>query len=146
MEAKLKLALNNKGYTYLETLIVLAIVSIIFFVSLINVANFNDNRVIKQNITLIGSLFNGLQTKSITQNAKGYIKFRTNKIDIHFDNKLIKTYNLDEKLNITSNFDGDRLEVNKYGNVLRGGTITINYKEKSKKMIFSIGEGRYRVE
>ena len=146
MEVRLKLVLNNKGFTYLETLIVLGIVSIIFFVSLISISNFNNNRLIKQNITLIGSLFNGLQTKSITQNSSGYIKFRNNILDVYFNNRLIKTYNLDNKLKITTNFDGDKIEVNKYGNILRAGTITLQYKNKIKKMIFSIGEGRYRVE
>ena len=51
-----------------------------YFISLINISNFNNNRVINQNITLIGSIFNSLQTKSITQNKTGYIKFRDNKM------------------------------------------------------------------
>ena len=103
-------------------------------------------RVINQNITLIGSIFNSLQTKSITQNKTGYIKIRDNKLDVVYDNKQLKTYNLDENIFITTNFDSNKLEVNKYGNILRAGTVFLRYKNIEKKMVFSIGEGRYRVE
>ena len=136
---------KTNAFTMLEMLVVLIIVTVITTTMLTDMTNFYKHYNINQTIKKIGSDMNMIQTKSITKTCDSYIKLHEQNYEVYICDELYKKEDNFKDVKMKNNFD-NQITINKYGNINRAGTITFQNKDVTKKMIFSIGEGRYRVE
>ncbi len=137
---------NNNAFTLLEMLIVIFIVSIISFTMIVKTITIYNTMKVNNTINLIGSSYNFLQTKAIINNEKGYIVIENNKISAFLNNKLIGERKIEKNINITMSFKNNQIHINKNGNIASAGHILINCGKIKRKMIFTIGQGRYYVQ
>lgn len=135
-----------KGFTLLEMLLVFLIISLIFFIMTINLKTFQITYKLKNEAKFLGSSLSSMQINSITNNTKGMIKITNKYINYYEEDKLIYQYQRDIKTTIKTNFPNNIIKINKLGNVYQGGTITIQEKNITKKIIIYLGNGRYKIE
>ncbi len=137
---------DNNGYTLLEVMVVLTITSIIIIGMSFGYQSFYQKGLINQYLTGLGSDFQQLQTIAVNDNEEGSIKLRDDGYDVYTGRSIVKEVNFNQRLDVSSNFSGDKIKVNEFGNISRAGTVTINNNNHNGKIIFPIGRGRYRIE
>lgn len=130
---------NSYGFTLLEMLMVLFIVTIICFVTINCADGFSDKYEVNNAINTFGSDYNTMQTYAINNGVDCYIYLGTSSYKIYYDEELVETVYL-EGVEMKNNFVDSKVKVNQYGNIVQAGTITFNNDEK---LVFTIGEGRY---
>ena len=137
--------MQNKGFTLLEMLVNLFIVSSIIFVFVAPLSMAYNSMIINGTISLIGSEVQKIQSTNMSYSKTGYVHLKNDKIVSNYNDKIHAT-NLDKKVSYSSNFNDNKIEFNKYGNITRGGHIQISRNGNEKKIIFTLGEGRFRIE
>lgn len=137
---------NTSGFTMLEMLLVLTIVSLIMFVMInANVELVNSNK-INSTIRAITGMYEEVQMQCIANREDGYIKINEQGVKSFVNNQMINEYKFDDFITVTSNFLNDTISLNERGNIKNAGTITVSINNLEKKIIFNIGEGRYYVK
>ena len=138
--------MDNKGYTLLEMLVVLMIVMIIFYVMFICFTAFNSQMNLNFTIDSLGSDYQMLQTMSVANMVDGQIILNDDSYEVYSDDESILKREYQPCVTQTNNFTDSTININNYGNISRGGTITFTCSSYTTQMIFSIGDGRYRIE
>ena len=137
---------KNDGFTMIEMILTLFIVSIILLSTVTYIPKFNKGNK-DDEIKNIEYLFQNAQIRAKRFASAQYVEInhRQNKIVLmDYKNNYEKVYNL----SYCSIYEGGLNEVIYYssGNTSRFGTITLNCNGEIVKIIFQIQKGRYRIE
>ena len=146
--------MKRKGYTLIELIVVLSIMSILSTLAIGGGMYFKDKGEV---LTFENSIY---EVKSLLSFAKSYC--RKNKIEgdilidkngesitFNVNNKnhgIIKKITLNKDIKVGSNFKSGINKINKEGFITGAGTITLNYKNiKVVKITISVGNDIIRV-
>jgi len=137
---------NKNAFTILEMLIVIIVVTIISSTMLININQFNQKHSLNQIAKQFGANFNMLQSQSITRTCNSHIEVNESEYRMFICDEHYKTESLPKNITAKTRFTSN-ISINKNGNLRFGsGRVIFASRDFEKQIIFSIGEGRYRIE
>lgn len=136
---------NKKGFTLLEIIVVLLIISTISFVTINGIRKINTQLEINNICKLIGTKFNLGQNLAKLKNEKYELEFNK-KIKLSSNSKTIYELDVNDTVEITSNFINNKITINEKGNISRAGTINVKKDNIEKSIVFSIGSGSYVIQ
>ncbi|MGF2096214.1 competence type IV pilus minor pilin ComGD [Mammaliicoccus lentus] len=138
--------MNNKGFTLIEMVIVLSILSIIVLITI----HISINSVDKFGLTSVINDFETkleyLETKSLSTKQPILVWFKPNstKIQYQINNGNINSINL-YKGKISKDNKFTTLVYDGEGNINQFGTLKLEFNNKRYLVIFRIEKGRYRI-
>lgn len=133
---------QNKGFTLIEMIFVIAIIISLTFITLPYCHHqtlSNDVDIIKYNIS---SIINSAKAEALTFHQKIDLEFTSHKISYQNNENTI-SYLLPEQCYFSSIKD---VYFNENGNINKANHIILNYKDESIKLIFHLGSGDYYFE
>lgn len=137
---------KNDGFTMIEMILTLFIVSIILLSTVTYIPKFNNGNT-EDEIKNIEYLFQNAQIRAKRFGNAQYVEIN------HIQNKIVlmdykSNYEKAYHLSYCSIYEGGLNEVIYYssGNTSKFGTITLNCNGEIVKIIFQIQKGRYRIE
>lgn len=136
----------NNGFTMLEMMLTLSIISILLLVSVAAMPTDNDKR-ISQEIDTIGYLFQSAQTEAMRTAAQRIISMDPidQKIQIRtHEGKIIRTYPLETCRLKQGGLD--RIIFKPDGDTHKFGTVSMDCLGTRVNYVFQIQRGRFRVE
>jgi type II secretory pathway pseudopilin PulG len=137
---------NKNAFTILEMLIVIIVVTIITSTMLVNINQFNQKHSLNQIAKQFGANFNMMQSQSIMRTCNSHIEVYQTEYKIIICDEHYKTETLPSNITAKTKFTSN-ISVNKNGNLRFGaGRVIFTSQDFEKQIIFSIGEGRYRIE
>jgi competence protein ComGD len=137
---------NNKGFTFLEMLLVLMITSLIFFTMAFPFTNFLDGQKIKEDINTLGSDLQVGQSYALTQGSKVKFKINSTSYQVYVEDKYIQEKEFHKGVKVGTNFKDNIISYNENGHINQAGTITFTKGDNTKEMVFTIGDGRYVIK
>lgn len=138
--------MNNKGFTLLEMLVVLIVVSSIFFITSFNYLNSNDNHILRQETEMLGKTLEAMQLNSLSHNQPSKISIKNSGFACYLEDTLIYEHDFEKELNIDSNFPSDEIKITEDGTVTRGGSVSLTLGGDTLNLIINISMGRYKIE
>ncbi|MFC0269981.1 competence type IV pilus minor pilin ComGD [Metabacillus herbersteinensis] len=141
---------HNKGFTLLETLLVLTIVSVMSFVLIFNVSGMQKKKVISTFFEQFEKDYFYAQQHAIVHQRVIYIIFDVSNTTYviqkgAFDGTLVsRTY--PSTLNLQLGTLGNRIAIHPSGSIQKSGTMRIDYHDEKYEVIFYLGKGRFRVK
>ncbi|MCS4485523.1 competence type IV pilus minor pilin ComGD [Staphylococcus americanisciuri] len=138
---------HRSGFTLVEMLIVLAIISIMLFITVTNPIKLYTPQNIDDQITLLTSKIDYYQALAIKKKKTVLIAFRsgsnTMRIEIQNEreNRIISLNPL--QLEPTSNLN--YIAFNRTGEIMKFGKLNFKYGSQHFSIIFHIEQGRYRI-
>lgn len=137
---------NNLGFTLLEMLLVLMIVIAIFYIMIINLKSFKENTYLNSEIEFLGSAVDNIQSLALINDKEYKLKLFNSGFKVYENSKIIYEHKFDENIVVNTNFSANTISITDDGTLSRAGTVTYNLDDFSRKIIFDIGVGRYRIE
>lgn len=134
---------SQKGFTLIEMLLVLFIVSTLLFIASVGLKKTYDDIVISTFLNTFENDIYTAQALAISSNSKVKIKFYDGYYEIVHTDGYKRYYN--SNIIIDEN-NIEELYFNKNGNISQGGTMYIYYEEYEYKFIFNLGMGRFYYE
>lgn len=119
----------KKGFTLMELITVMAMISIIYGISYINISSFKkaENKIEYENTNnLILSFMNNSKLKCKSMKRPGYIYFDQVNQELHFQTsyKIIDIFRFPRGFKIAGiNFPGNKLSINSLGYSCSAGTL-----------------------
>lgn len=138
--------MNNKSFTLMEMIIVLFIVTLIASLSMFNIIDSKDRIELQNDIEHLGNSFSDLQMISLTTNLDSSIKLNSDMFECIINDEVLYRYSYSNEYHLETNFSNNTISINDNGNVSKGGTVKYSIDDYDKKIIISIGSGRYRIE
>ncbi|WP_436896195.1 competence type IV pilus minor pilin ComGD [Mammaliicoccus sciuri] len=137
---------DNKGFTLVEMIIVLSIISIIFMVTMYLSINALARSGLNNGIDDFETKLEFLETKSLSQKQPILVWFKPNsdKIFYQIEKNQIQTISL-YKGRISKNNQFTTLVFDGEGNINQFGTLKVEFNDKNYHVIFRIEKGRYRI-
>ncbi|WP_425255839.1 competence type IV pilus minor pilin ComGD [Mammaliicoccus sciuri] len=137
---------DNKGFTLVEMIIVLSIISIIFMVTMYLSINALARSGLNNGIDDFETKLEFLETKSLSQKQPILVWFKPNsdKIFYQIERNQIQTISL-YKGRISKNNEFTTLVFDGEGNINQFGTLKVEFNDKNYHVIFRIEKGRYRI-
>ncbi|MCD8874380.1 prepilin-type N-terminal cleavage/methylation domain-containing protein [Mammaliicoccus sciuri] len=137
---------DNKGFTLVEMIIVLSIISIIFMVTMYLSINALASSGLNNGIDDFETKLEFLETKSLSQKHPILVWFKPNsdKIFYQIEKNQIQTISL-YKGRISKNNQFTTLVFDGEGNINQFGTLKVEFNDKNYHVIFRIEKGRYRI-
>ncbi|WP_075578096.1 competence type IV pilus minor pilin ComGD [Mammaliicoccus sciuri] len=137
---------DNKGFTLVEMIIVLSIISIIFMVTMYLSVNLLASSGLNNGIDDFETKLEFLETKSLSQKQPILVWFKPNsdKIFYQIEKNQIQTISL-YKGRISKNNEFTTLVFDGEGNINQFGTLKVEFNERKYHVIFRIEKGRYRI-
>ncbi len=141
---------NNKGYTLIELIVVLAILSIVVFITFGNL-NINQDILLSKCANQLANDIRYIQRKTITEKQTNYkinANYAANNTGytINLGYKIIESVKFDKGITYTSNFTGPMLSFNLLGRPSNSGTYTLrNSKGKTINITVVPSTGRVRI-
>ncbi len=132
----MKLKLQNKGYTLIEALIVVNIIStlMVMFITSFNVNT--QNVKFNQEISVLSKSIN--QARICAIDYKSRIKLDQNQITVFCPNNKV-THKFTG--NLSNNFQGGEMKFSKLGKLTQAGTITLTNGFQTHQIKINIGYG-----
>ena len=127
--------MQNKGFTLIELIIVIAIIGII--ASICMPKNRVSDYKLHSQAKLLTSEIRMIRYKVMTEGSFESIVINENSYSIVNDSKVINKVELDENFYITENL-GSKIKFNLNGTPLKGGSITIKDKNTQKSHVITI--------
>lgn len=135
--------MGNEGFTLLEMLISVFIISIIFYMFIFDIANEVKEGRIRSTSFEIEAVIEGTRSCGIANQTSSVVTLLTSDIVIDCGEE---SYDVQlEDVNITSNFPNNKIEFSEKGIVKRGGTINVCSKEVCEKITIGIGKSKVNV-
>lgn len=132
--------MNNLGFTYLEMLVVLMIVSSLTIFSTVNLSNSNDVLLLNSTVDEFVKTYDLLKIKAITLNEEQVMTFTNG---CYYTENIVTE--CPKNLDINNNFS-NKIVITQNGNIQRAGTVDFSLGSYNKSVVFSIGTGGYRIE
>ncbi|MED4400917.1 competence type IV pilus minor pilin ComGD [Metabacillus fastidiosus] len=140
----------NRGFTLLESLLVLMIVSIMSLVTIINIAPVYERKILHTFFEQFEKDVLYAQQHAITYQTSVYIVFPKDehvyKIQLTELGNGTITRNIDENLTFQFYNIPPFLVYTPSGAMDKSGTMFIHYKDKKYRIVFYLGRGRFNVE
>ncbi|WP_426381512.1 competence type IV pilus minor pilin ComGD [Mammaliicoccus lentus] len=138
--------MNNKGFTLIEMVIVLSILSIIVLITIHISINSVDKFGLTSGINDFETKLEYLETKSLSTKQPILVWFKPNstKIQYQINNGNINSINL-YKGKISKDNKFTTLVYDEEGNINQFGTLKLEFNNKRYLVIFRIEKGRYRI-
>ncbi|MED4530699.1 competence type IV pilus minor pilin ComGD [Metabacillus fastidiosus] len=140
----------NRGFTLLESLLVLMIVSIMSLVTIINIAPVYERKILHTFFEQFEKDVLYAQQHAITYQVSVYIVFPQDehvyKIQLTESGNGTITRNIDENLTFQFHNIPPFLVYTPSGAIVKSGTMFIHYKNKKYRIVFYLGRGRFNVE
>lgn len=138
--------MNNKGFTLIEMVIVLSILSIIVLITIHISINSVDKFGLTTGINDFETKLEYLETKSLSTKQPILVWFKPNstKIQYQINNGNINSINL-YKGKISKDNKFTTLVYDGEGNINQFGTLKLEFNNKRYLVIFRIEKGRYRI-
>lgn len=138
--------MNNKGFTLIEMVIVLSILSIIVLITIYISINSVDKFGLTSGINDFETKLEYLETKSLSTKQPILVWFKPNstKIQYQINNGNINSINL-YKGKISKDNKFTTLVYDGEGNINQFGTLKLEFNNKRYLVIFRIEKGRYRI-
>ncbi|MBF0842288.1 MULTISPECIES: competence type IV pilus minor pilin ComGD [Mammaliicoccus] len=138
--------MNNKGFTLIEMVIVLSILSIIVLITIYISINSVDKFGLTSGINDFETKLEYLETKSLSTKQPILVWFKPNstKIQYQINNGNIHSINL-YKGKISKDNKFTTLVYDGEGNINQFGTLKLEFNNKRYLVIFRIEKGRYRI-
>lgn len=137
---------SKKAFTMLEMILVLMIISVILGITLISIKSFNTNNTLNQVAKTVASRYELTRSLAEANHTNCYLSLNDNTIKVECDDVVKSEWALPKGVTITTNYSKNTIKMNKNGHIARAGTITINYKDGSKKVKIGIGKGDIHIE
>lgn len=145
--------MRKEGYTLIELIIVLSIITLLSTVGFGGVKYFKDkieSLKLQNNVYEVRGLLSFAKSYCRKNEVVGNIAISKNKKDVVFEviernHQLTKILNLDDNIKVTSNFQNGINNINKEGFIKTAGTITLSYKDKLIEIKVSVGNDIIRV-
>ncbi|MFT4412614.1 competence type IV pilus minor pilin ComGD [Fredinandcohnia humi] len=143
------MSVNNKGFTLVEILLVLSIVSMMTLISLLQLRPLHDSKKIDQFLHQLQNDLFYSQQYAISHSEMTKVFFSETepfyRIYSGAKNKVILTRTFDESIRFQYITLGSTLYFNSNGNVQRSGSIRVKYKGDTYTITFLLGKGRFYV-
>lgn len=135
--------LDNKGFTLLEMLMVLLVVTVIIY-SFSNVYyGYIVSNKLSQSVMQFSTVLDEAKYCAILNNQDTYITIHENYYTYRCKEE--KKYDFEKGVKVTSNYSSG-IKFTSRGTVNRAGTITFECDGKQKQIVISIGNGGYYVK
>ncbi len=138
--------MNNKGYTLLEILVVLLIITAIFFVTSFTYLHSHKNSVLQNEALFLGNFMQSMQMKSLTSKKESTIFLYDDHFEGYYDNKQVFSHEFPKNVQVDSNFSVNAIKITDNGNLQQGGTVNFKFGKQKRKLVINISLGMYRVE
>ncbi|STY43121.1 Tfp pilus assembly protein FimT [Listeria grayi] len=140
--------LNKNGFTLIETLLVLAVVSIIFICSFFPAADLLARLAEKELISEIRStiIYTQLYALSSKEDATIIFDNKANCFSASSKQTTLNTIALSPHLKLTANNAVSMKFSGQNGNINKFGSIKLHGHNREYRFIFQIGKGRFRIE
>ena len=141
---------NQKGFTLLESLLVLSIVSIMSLVLITNIVPIHQKKVIESFLNQFEKDLMYTQQFALINGESVYLLINANQQQydvksIDRSTPILKR-NYPSEIIIESSSLSNRIVYNSNGSIQKSGTIYIHYKKSTYKAIFYLGKGRFKIE
>ncbi|MBM6628177.1 prepilin-type N-terminal cleavage/methylation domain-containing protein [Mammaliicoccus vitulinus] len=138
--------MENKGFTLIEMIIVISILSLIFMVTMSLSISSVDKIGLTSGIKDFETKLEYLETKSLATKRPILVWFKSNSEKIYYqlEKGNIQTLNL-YKGNISKDNKFTTLVFDGEGNINQFGTLKMNFSNKKYNVVFRIEKGRYRI-
>ncbi len=131
---------KNNAFTMIEMIMVLFIVSLIFYVMAFNMKPVLNDMNEKEDITIITNGFLILQNLSIVNKKESSLVIKDGYIEFFLgENSIFKN---DINGEVITNFPNDTIKITDEGNLYQGGTIST----EDNSIVFHLGSGNYEVK
>ncbi|MCH1624915.1 competence type IV pilus minor pilin ComGD [Fredinandcohnia quinoae] len=140
---------NEKGFTLIESLLVLSILTIITSIVILQLKPLHDSRKIDFFLEQLQDDIFYSQQYAISHSEQVNVIFNENDHNYHIRsgkrNVIILDREYDESIQIDYATLGTTLTFNANGNIRKSGTIRVKYKDAIYKITFLLGKGRFYV-
>ncbi len=133
---EVKLALENNGFTLLETLLVISLITTLMLILVQPITEMEKKIKINNDKQIVLLTLEQARECSLYQEAT--IKLMDKQLVLFCPKREIKRNLVSE---ITSNYEGGIIKFNHKAKVNRAGTIKLNYHQLSESIIINIGFG-----
>lgn len=141
--------MNEKGYTLIEALIVLSILTILTSFMILQLKPLSDAKQIDMFFSQLYEDILYSQQYAISHNETMKILFYENlssyRIVTGYRNDPILKRDFKQSIQIRFLTLGSTLNINKNGNIQKAGTLRVSFNNKSYKITFLLGRGRFYV-
>ncbi|MFD3447746.1 competence type IV pilus minor pilin ComGD [Microbacteriaceae bacterium 4G12] len=137
----------ERGFTLLETLLVLFIVSVLATVGYMNLQPIYEHRKIEQFVEQFQQDVIFMQQAALSNNRRYALRLypeqhKYNITQVGAENATLVRY-YDSQLNIDIGTLPQPLTYRENGNINRAGTMYVSYKNRKYSIVFQIGKGRF---
>jgi len=145
-----KLECEKNGFTLIESILVLSIVSIMSFVLITNIVPIYNQKVIDTFLHQFEKDMMYAQQYALVNEQLTYIIFVPTENNYTIERNRVsaplvkREYNDDITIQAT-NFS-NRIGYNGNGSIQKGGTIYISYKAQTYKVVYYLGKGRFTIQ
>lgn len=138
--------MNNKGFTLIEMVIVLSILSIIVLITIHISINSVDKFGLTSGINDFETKLEYLETKSLSTKQPILVWFKPNSTKIQYQINKGSIYSINlYKGKISKDNKFTTLVYDGEGNINQFGTLKLEFNNKRYLVIFRIEKGRYRI-
>lgn len=145
-----KRVLNQKGFTLLESLLVLFIVSTMSLVLITNIAPIYHKKVIETFLNQFEKDMLYAQQYALVNEELVFVLFKSEqnlyKIESNEQEVDLLTRNYHPKIKIEGATLTNKITYISNGSIQKSGTMFISYKDSTYKVIFYLGKGRFNIE
>ncbi|MGM0874244.1 MAG: competence type IV pilus minor pilin ComGD [Bacillota bacterium] len=142
--------LHKNGFTLLESMIVLSIVSIMSLVLITNIVPIYHKKVIETFLNQFEKDVLHAQQYAIVNEKLVYVLFLADQNQYMIEANepegplLIRNYH--SQVNLEEATLTNRVTFNSNGSIQKSGTMFISYKNSTYKVVFYLGKGRFNIE
>ncbi|WP_168733824.1 competence type IV pilus minor pilin ComGD [Metabacillus sediminilitoris] len=145
-----KRVLNQKGFTLLESLLVLFIVSTMSLILITNIAPIYHKKVIETFLNQFEKDMLYAQQYALVNEELVFVLFKSEqnlyKIESNEQEVDLLTRNYHPKIKIEGATLTNKITYISNGSIQKSGTMFISYKDSTYKVIFYLGKGRFNIE
>lgn len=145
-----KRVLNQKGFTLLESLLVLFIVSTMSLILMANITPIYHKKVIETFLNQFEKDMLYAQQYALVNEELVFVLFKSEqnlyKIESNEQEVDLLTRNYHPKIKIEGATLTNKITYISNGSIQKSGTMFISYKDSTYKVIFYLGKGRFNIE
>lgn len=142
--------INKNGFTLLETVLVLAIVSSMSLLFIANIVPIYNQKVLDTFLDTFEKDVMYAQQYALVNEEKAYIVFvpSQNKYTIEGTKlgSILIERKYDSRIKIEAEVFSNRITYNPNGSIRASGTMHISYYKQSYKVVFYLGKGRFALQ
>lgn len=138
--------MNNQGFTLLEMLVVLIIISLIFTITAFNYLPVYTNVGLTSEVKTLKSALEVLKLDALISNQDSELQLTNTAFTCYLGKTQIYQHEFFQPLTVTSNFPNNAITINDDGRVSRGGRINLATAQAKKSLIINISMGRSKIE